>query len=257
MNNLNRFNWIIGVIILISAFSIVYYFYHFSDYGISTQTQDWSNFGGFISPILTLLTIALMIFTIKDIHTRENNTAINKIAEEKSNFELEKMNDILDKLIAYQNQFNNYIRAQNIIRQNQKLKLELKSVNNPSSELVENLKQSEIYVQGTFNLFTEAFQQSSILKYEIISMIELYFKNKIGATIMAYLLTINDIITNNKNVSKQQDVKFTKIFSKHIFNNLVSIIRDNNINVESDNIEYERVLNEILLDIKIIIEKNH
>lgn len=257
MNNLNRFNWIIGVIILISAFSIVYYFYHFSDYGISTQTQDWSNFGGFISPILTFLTMALMIYTIKDIHKREADKQKIIKTKEQENFDREKMRLLLDILLKYKTNFTNSNQLLQQRKQHQDLTNRKSNNHNNQRLLDEEIELSASYIKDGHTLKFEVTVKEELLLMEIYNLVELYFKNRIGAIAISYVKIMHNAYLKGEPLSLEEIRPFTKLYKDFTLDELFKIIKSNRINTIADVDEFEKTILEYYKNANSIIDDKY
>ncbi|MBN2523184.1 MAG: hypothetical protein JXB24_07900, partial [Bacteroidales bacterium] len=60
----NKLIYLIAFIGMIAIFLLILYFWNFKEGYLSKNPSDWGSFGGYISPILSLMTMIIMIYTI-------------------------------------------------------------------------------------------------------------------------------------------------------------------------------------------------
>lgn len=219
-----RLNIIIVVIFIIAVGMLLLYFVSTYNPNLSNDSKVWAEFGGFLSPILTLITLVILIYTIQQNRIQEERNLIKKKKEELGS----SLISLYREILFYFQEYKEYEKIKSNIK---KIKKKINSINDEKNKLKKQLDlgvdDTDLEIEEEYEYllkkndkciltFNELENKKELMKRnietifrnlsKIISDIEilifLYFSNEEGSKIVAYLEYSRNLLNNKKEAYK-------------------------------------------------------
>lgn len=234
MKNWLKNNWLLAIIIVVAIFIVIvagFYFWNFGQNGLSKNTSDWSNFGGYIggalSPILAFFSLCVLCYTISqnskilELNIKELKTSTEQLQlSAKAQSEMEKTQRIqrfeglftymANELSRMQGELNG-LSAKDLI-QNSK-QVAIYKHEEAKNKLRSNINHSRFFIYLYQILKLIDYQDESIISYKEKKRYSNIIRSSIDASILQLCFLNCLVVDKDDNDFK----KYKKIIEKYNF----------------------------------------